>query len=255
MTPQPISYNITGKTYQVLEVVLNPGETIVAEAGTMVYMDDSISYEICLGDGSEPNPGIMGKIFPSGAKLLSGETFFLTNFTNYGRGARKIVFSAPYVGIIHRINLESFKNEVVIQRNAFICAPKGVSLSPYYTFKKNGINTKFEVIPFQKLGGVGEVHMAIGGLLIERQLDNETIHVDAASIVAFESTIDFSVEAKGNIKSMILGNDPFIVGTFSGKGKIWIQSLPVKKMIQTISTCIHQLHLDDGKLFGKFHEE
>jgi uncharacterized protein (TIGR00266 family) len=254
MTPQPISYKITGKAYQVLEVALNPGETIVAEAGTMVYMDDSISYEIRLGDGSEANPGIMGKLFPLGARPLTGEMFFLTNFTNYGRGIGKIGFSSPYAGVIHRINLRSFKNEVILQRNAFICAPKGVNLSPY-TLKKTGLNPKFEVIPFQKIRGAGDIHLAIGGLLIEREINNETIHVDAASIVAFESSIDFSVEAKGNIKSMILGNDASIVGTLSGKGKILIQSLPVKKMIQSISTYSHQLRLDDGKQLGKFDQE
>jgi uncharacterized protein (TIGR00266 family) len=254
MIQQPISYSITGETYQILEVLLNPGETILAEAGAMVYMDDGIAYETCLGDGSEPNPGIMGKLFPTGDRPLSCDTLFLTYFTNYGRGARKIVFSTPYVGVIRNIDLPSFNGELVIQRNAFICGPKGLKLTPF-SYRKTGITAKHEVVPLQKVSGEGQVHIAVGGLLIERQIDNETIHVDASSIVAFEPTVEFSLEAIGSIKTMVLGNDAFILGTLSGKGKVWMQSLPIKKMIQTITTCINQLQIAEGKIFGKFHEE
>lgn len=254
MIPQPISYQITGETYQTLEVTLNPGETIVAEAGTMVCMDDGISYETCLGDGSEPNPGIMGKMFPTESKPLPCETLFLTYFTNYGRGSRKIVFSTPYVGSIHLIDLAAFNHEIVVQRNSFICGSKGLKLQPY-TFSKMGIFPKNETMPLEKISGEGEVYIAVCGSLIERELHNETIHAETSSIVGFQPGISFSVEANGCLKTMVLGNAGFTLGTLSGSGKVWMQSLPLKKMVHTITTCIHQMHFAEGKLLGKFYEE
>jgi uncharacterized protein (TIGR00266 family) len=254
MIPQPISYQITGETYQTLEVTLNPGETIVAEAGTMVFMDDGISYETCLGDGSEPNPGIMGKMFPAESKALPCETLFLTYFTNYGRGSRKIVFSTPYVGSIHLIDLSAFNHEIVVQRNAFICGPKGLKLQPY-TSSRMGIIPKNDTMPLEKISGEGEVYIAVCGSLIERELNNEAIHAEISSIVGFQPGISFSVEANGHLKTMVLGNTGSTLATLSGSGKVWMQSLPLKKMVQTITTCIHQMHFAEGKLLGKFYEE
>jgi len=254
MIPQPISYQITGETFQTLEVTLNPGETIVAEAGSMIFMDDGISFETCLGDGSEPNPGIMSKIFPAESKPLPYETLFLTYFTNYGRGSRRIAFSTSYVGSIHRIDLAAFNHEIVVQRNAFICGPKGLKLQPY-TSSRTSIAPKFESMPLEKISGEGEVYIAVGGLLIERELHSETIHAETSSIVGFQSGITLTIETGNRLKTMVLGNNGATLGTLSGSGKVWMQSLPLKKMIQTITTCIHQMHMTEGKLLGKFYEE
>ncbi|WP_320054746.1 TIGR00266 family protein [uncultured Acetobacteroides sp.] len=254
MIPLPIRYQITGETYQTLEVTLNPGETIVAEAGTMVFMDDGITYETCLGDGSEPNMGIMGKMFPTELKPLPCETLFLTYFTNYGRGSRKITFSTPYVGSIHLIDLSAFNHEIVVQRNAFICGPKGLKLQPY-TPTRMGITPKNETVPLEKISGEGEVYIAVCGLLIERELNNEAIHAEISSIVGFQSGISYSVEASGRLKTMVLGNTGSTLATLSGTGKVWMQSLPLKKMVQTITTCLQQLHMTEGKLLGKLYEE
>ena len=254
MIPQPVSYQITGGSYQTLDVTLSPGETIIAEAGAMIFMEEGISYETCLGDGTEPNPGIMGTLFPSGSRPLPCETLFLTYFTNYGRGSRKISFSTPYVGSIHLIDLASFNHEIVIQRNAFICGPKGLKLQPYL-FNRTGAAAKNDTMPLEKISGEGEVYVSIGGLLIERELHNETIHAETSSIVAFQPGISLSVDANDRLKTMVLGNSGATLATLSGSGKVWMQSHPIKKMIQTITTCIHQLHLNEGKILGKFYEE
>jgi uncharacterized protein (TIGR00266 family) len=254
MVPQSISYQLTGETYQTLEVTLKPGETIVAEAGTMVFMDEGISFETCLGDGSEPNLAAMGKMFPTESKPLSCDTIFLTYFTNYGRGSRKIVFTTPYVGSIHLIDLAAFNHEVVVQRNAFICGSKGLKLQPY-TAGKMGIFPKNEAMPLEKVCGEGEVYIAVCGSLIARELHNETIHAEISSIVGFQSSISLSMNAGNHLKTMVLGNSGATLGTLSGSGKVWMQSLPLKKMVQTITTCIHQMHMADGKVLGKFYEE
>lgn len=220
----------------------------------MIFMDDGISFETCLGDGSEPNPGIMSKIFPTESKPLPGEPLFLTYFTNYGRGSRRIAFSTPYVGSIHRIDLAAFDHEIVVQRNAFICGPKGLKLKPY-TPNKTGIIQKNEAMPLERISGEGEVYLAVGGLLLERELNNETIHAETSSIVGFQSGISLAIEPGNRLKSMVLGNNGATLGVLTGTGKVWMQSLPLKKMIQTITTFMNQLHMPEGKLHGKFYEE
>lgn len=220
----------------------------------MVFMDDGISYETCLGDGSEPNPGIMGKIFPAETRPLPCETLFLTYFTNYGRGNRKIVFTTPYLGSILRIDLAAFNHEMVIQRNAFICGPKGLKQQPY-TFNKMGITSKTETVPLEKISGEGEVYVSIGGQLIEHELNNEAIHAEISSIVAFQPGIRLSVEDSGHLKTMVLGNNGATLATLSGSGKVWMQSHPLRKMIKTITTCLHHMHLMEGKMLGKFFDE
>lgn len=254
MNLQPISYLITGETNQLLEVTLSPGETIIAEAGAMVYMDEGISYETCLGDGSEPNPSILGKIFPSNVKISNGDTLFLTYFTNYGRGCRKIVLSNPYFGSILHVNLSDFNNDIVIQRNALLCGPKGLKISNF-SYQKTGINTKRDILLLQKVYNASDFYINISGTLIERELINETISLDANSIVAFDASIEVFVEAVGGIKTMILGNDAYILATLKGNGKVWLQSNSIPKMIQLLTTNIQRMHYTDKILLGKYFDE
>lgn len=254
MTSHSSTYQITGRTVQTAEITLSPGETVVAEAGTIVYMDEGISSETCLGDGSEPNQGIMGKLFPTESKFPSTETLFLTYFTNYGRGSRKIVFATPYAGSIERIDLSKANNEIVVQRNSFICGPKGLKLQPY-TYLKSTAGPRGDVLPLQKLQGSGEVLVSIGGTLVERDLASETIFIEASSLVAFQPTISLAIDPSNQLKTMLLGNAAITLVALSGSGKVWMQSLPLKKQIQTITTYIHQTHLTENKPLGKLYEE
>jgi Uncharacterized conserved protein len=254
MTSQPFNYKIVGENLQVLEVSLNPGETILAEAGALICMDEGIAHETCLGDGSEPNQVILGKIFPPTTRLLSGETLFYTYFTNYGRGMGKILLSTPYLGAPHKVKLSDFNNELIFQRGTFLCAPKGVKLSSY-NFRKSVAGTKADPISLNRIQGEGDVIVNVGGSLIERTLAGEAIHIDASCIVAYDSQIDFSIESVGDVKTMMLGNDAFVMGTLRGSGRVLLQSAPLRKTILSLNTFIRHMHLSTSMALGKLYDE
>lgn len=253
MTLQPINYSFTGDQSKVLEVTLAPGETVLAESGALVYMDEGVAYETCLGDGSEVNPGIVGKIFPSSTRPLTGDALFYTYFTNYGRNSGKVVLSSPYNGVPHRISLEQFGNELVIQRGAFLCSQRGTKLVSLLV-KKNDQPVKNEIISLYKVSGSSDVFVSVGGMLIEKNLDNEQIRVDASSIVAFEPQLDFSIDSIGDVKTMMLGNDTFILGTLRGKGKVWLQSISVRKMLLCLYTAGQHMNMVEKAALGHLYE-
>lgn len=254
MISQPLNYKITGDNFRVLEVVLSPGETILAEAGALIYMDEGIAHETCLGDGSEPNPGIMEKLFPSASKPLSGDSLFYTYFTNYGRKEGTIVFSTPYVGIPYKLNLSDFNNELIIQKGTFLCAPKGVKLSPFST-RKNGVVTKNELVSLHKVTGEGDIFINVGGSVVERSVEGDGVRVDASTILAFDAKLELIVDNIGDVKTMILGNDAFVLASLKGEGKVLMQSLPLRKMILSFHTCVQHMHITNDLVLGKLYED
>lgn len=254
MISQPINYKITGENLRVLEIILKPGETILAEAGALIYMDEGIVHETCLGDGSEPNPVIMEKIFPSATMPLSGDTIFYTYFTNYGRKDGVVVFSTPYIGTPFKLNLSDFNNELIILKGAFLCAPKGVKISVFNP-RKNGIVTKNELVTLHRITGEGDLFINVGGSLLERDINNENVRVDATSILAFDARVEFMVENIGDVKTMLLGNDAFVLASLKGEGKVLMQSLPLRKMILSFHNCVQYMHLTNDIVLGKLYED
>ena len=234
MRSHEIEYQILGSDIQVLEVELDPQETVIAEAGAMVFMEDGIQFETRMGDGSEENPSILGKLFQAGTRMITGESLFMTHFTNHGLVKRKVAFSAPYPGTILPIDLARTHGGLVVQKDGFLAAAKGTKLSIHFNQKLGAGLFGGEGFIMERLQGDGLAFVHAGGTMIERPLHNETLRVDTGCVVAFEPQIDFSVQRAGGLKSMIFGGEGLLLATLRGTGRIWIQSMPVRKLIQAL---------------------
>ncbi|MBN1874552.1 MAG: TIGR00266 family protein [Anaerolineae bacterium] len=235
MQSHVIDYQIYGDDLQFVEVELDPRETVIAEAGAMMYMEDGISFESRMGDGSKPKSGFMDAIVGVGKRLITGESLFMTHFTHTGvDGKRHVAFGAPYPGKIIAIDLDETGGELLCQKSAFLCAALGTEISIAFN-KRIGVGLfGGEGFILQKLRGDGMVFIHAGGTIIERRLNNEKIMVDTGCIVAFEPQIDYNIEQAGNLKSMIFGGEGLFLATLRGTGRIWLQSLPFSRLADRI---------------------
>ncbi len=235
MNSHEIDYKIIGDDIQLVEVELDPKETVIAEAGAMLYMEEGISFETKLGDGSTPDQGLMGKLFSAGSRLITGESIFLTHFTNHGLSKRKVSFSAPYPGKIIPIDLKELGGRIIVQKDGFLCAALGTKISVHLNRKLGAGLVGGEGFILQKLEGDGKVFVHAGGTVIEKTLNNETLRIDTGCIVAYEPQINFDIETSGSLKSMVFGGEGLFLATLQGTGKIWLQSMPIRKLIQRLS--------------------
>ena len=235
MKSHEVDYKIIGHDIQLVEIELDPEETVIAEAGAMLYMRDGIQFETKMGDGSEPDQGFFGKMLSAGSRMITGESLFLTHFTHKGSGKSHVAFSAPYPGTIVPINLPEIGGRLIVQKDGFLCAAKGTKISMHFNKKLGAGFFGGEGFILQKLEGDGLAFIHAGGTLIERDLNNETLRVDTGCVVAFEESIDFSIERAGGLKSMIFGGEGIFLSTLRGTGKVWLQSMPIKKMIQALA--------------------
>lgn len=230
-----IDYKIFGNDIQVLEIELDPNETVIAEAGAMVYMEEGIDFETKMGDGSNPSQGFFGKLVSAGSRLITGESLFMTHFTHRGHSKSRVAFSAPYPGTILPIDLSTMRNSSLIaQKDAFLAAALGTKLSIHFNQKFGSGLFGGEGFILQKMQGDGLAFVHAGGTIVEKQLNNETLRVDTGCVVAFEEGIDFSVQRAGGLKSMIFGGEGLFLATLRGTGKVWLQSMPVKKLIEAL---------------------
>lgn len=255
MKSHEIDYKIVGNDVQLVEIELDPLETVIAEAGAMMYMEDGISFETRLGDGSEPSQGIMGKLFSAGARVLSGSSLFLTHFTNRGFGKKRVAFSAPYPGTIVPLNLRDLGGEMVVQKDGFLCAALGTKVSITFNKRIGAGLIGGEGFILQKLQGDGLAFMHAGGTLVEKTLNNETLRIDTGCIVAFQPSIDFNVESVGSLKSMVFGGEGLFLATLSGTGKVWLQSMPIRKLIQAIAPYGKNSGKESSSLLVNFLED
>ncbi len=231
MRSHEVDYKIMGGDIQLVEIELDPQETIIAEAGAMIYMTEGIDFRTKMGDGSEPNKGLFGKLLKAGARLITGESLFITHFTNSGYGKHQVAFAAPYPGTIVPLKLSEYSGRIIVQKDAFLCAALGTKIS--ITFNRK-LGTGFfggEGFIMQKLEGDGLAFIHAGGTVIERQLNNETLRVDTGCVVGFESSIDFSIQQAGNLRSMVFGGEGLFLATLRGTGKVWLQSMPISKLV------------------------
>jgi len=255
MKSHEIDYKIIGNDVQLVEIELDPLETVIAEAGAMMYMEDGINFETRLGDGSEPSQGLMGKLFSAGARVLTGSSLFLTHFTNRGFGKKRVAFSAPYPGTIVPMNLAALGGEMIVQKDGFLCAALGTKVSITFN-KKIGVGlVGGEGFILQKLQGDGLAFMHAGGTLIEKTLNNETLRIDTGCIVAFQPGIDFNVESVGSLKSMVFGGEGLFLATLSGTGKVWLQSMTIRKLIQAIAPYGKNSGKESSSILGNFLED
>ncbi|MEA3545576.1 MAG: TIGR00266 family protein [Thermodesulfobacteriota bacterium] len=230
-----VDYEIIGDDMQMVQVELDPGETVVAEAGAMTYMEEGINFEARMGDGSEPDQGLFGKILGAGKRVLTGESIFMTHFTNQGRGKQHVAFAAPYPGKIIPLDLASISGgEILCQKDAFLCAAHGTQIG--IAFQRR-LGTGFfggEGFILQRLNGDGMTFMHACGTIIERQMQGETLRVDTGCLVAFEPGVDYSIERAGNLKSMFFGGEGLFLATLRGTGRVWLQSLPFSRLADRI---------------------
>ncbi len=250
-----IDYQIKGESIQIVEVELDPSETVIAEAGAMLFMEEGISFESKMGDGSNPTQGLFDKLLSAGSRMLTGESLFITHFTNRGSKKAKVGFSAPYPGTIIPVDLsQSPNNELIVQKDGFLCAAFGTKLSITFNRKLGSGLVGGEGFILQKLQGDGKAFVHAGGTLIERTLNNETLRVDTGCVVAFESQIDFDVQAAGGLRSMVFGGEGIFLATLKGTGKVWLQSMPIRKLVQALAPYGRNSGKEASSLLGNFLE-
>ncbi len=230
-----IDYRIFGDDMQFVEVELDPSETVIAEAGAMMYMEEGIGFETKMGDGSNPSEGMMDKIFSVGKRAITGESLFMTHFTNHApRAKQHVAFAAPYPGKIIGIDLDEAGGELLCQKDSFLAAALGTRISIAFNKRFGAGLFGGEGFILQKLQGDGNVFIHAGGTISERRLQGETLRVDTGCIVAFETTISYDIERAGNLKSMIFGGEGIFVATLRGHGRVWLQSLPFSRLADRI---------------------
>ncbi|KAB7731464.1 TIGR00266 family protein [Rudanella paleaurantiibacter] len=251
MYSHEIDYKIIGEDIQIVEIELDPNETVIAEAGSMLFMEDGIQFETKMGDGSQPTQGLMGKLLQAGSRLITGESLFMTHFTNRAGIKRKLAFAAPYPGTVMPINLANiYGNSLIVQKDGFLCAAMGTRMSIHFNQRLGSGFFGGEGFIMQKLQGDGMAFVHAGGVVIERQLNNETLRVDTGCVVAFEPQVHFDIQRSGGLKSMIFGGEGLFLATLSGTGRVWIQSMPISKLVQRLAPYSGQSHKESGSVLG-----
>jgi len=236
MESHEIDYKIIGHDVQLVEVELDPNETVIAEAGAMLYMEDGIAFESKMGDGTNPGAGFFDKLLSAGSRMITGESLFLTHFTNRGYGKKHVAFSAPYPGTIIPVDLRQMGGTIIVQKDAFLCAALGTAITMRFNKKLGAGFFGGEGFILQQLSGNGKAFIHAGGTVIERRLNNETLRVDTGCVVAFEQSIDFDIQQAGNLRSMVFGGEGLFLATLRGTGRVWLQSMPIRKLIAQLSS-------------------
>jgi uncharacterized protein (TIGR00266 family) len=249
-----IDYKIFGEELQYVEVELDPGETAIAEPGAFMMMDDGISMQTIFGDGSQQqqNNSIMGKLFSAGKRLLVGENLFMTAFTNTGAGKKRISFAAPYTGKVVALNLLELGGKIIAQKDAFLCAAKGVSIGIEFQRKLGTGLFGGEGFIMEKVEGDGMAFLHAGGFVQERDLQpGELLKIDTGCIVGFTSGVDYNIEFIGGIKNSIFGGEGLFFATLRGPGKVWIQSLPISRLASRILAFATYKRKEEGSILGR----
>lgn len=229
-----IDYQIIGDDMQIVEVELDRGETVIAEAGAMNYMDDGITYEARMGDGSNPDEGVMGRLLNVGRRALTGESIFLTHFKNVHPDKRRVAFAAPYPGKIIPIDMAKIGGEILCQKDAFLCAALGTQIGIAFTKRMGAGFFGGEGFILQRLRGDGMAFVQAGGTVIKKKLQNDAIRVDTGCIVAFTSGVSYDIEMVGGLKSMFFGGEGMFLATLRGSGAVLLQSLPFSRLADRI---------------------
>ncbi len=250
-----VDFEIGGSEMQYVDIGLDPGESVVAEAGSMMYMGHDIEMETIFGDGSEAGGSFVDSLVGAGKRLLTGESLFMTVFSNRGSGTQNVAFAAPYPGKIIPMNLKKLGGRLVCQKDAFLCAARGVSVGIAFQKKLGTGLFGGEGFIMQKLEGNGLAFVHAGGTIVERELGPaETLRVDTGCIVALDSSIDYDVQFVGGVKSAIFGGEGFFFARLTGPGTVWLQSLPFSRLAGRIWRSAPQAGGKDkgeGSVLGK----
>lgn len=235
MNAHEIDYRIYGDDMQCVEIELDPEETVIAEAGGMMMMEQSIEMNTIFGDGSKNDSGFMNKLFSAGKRVLTGESLFMTTYTQMGFGKAKVTFAAPYPGKIIPMDLSTMNGTVICQKEAFLCAAKGVSVGIAFQ-KRLGVGFfGGEGFIMQRLDGDGMAFLHAGGTVLKKTLSaGEVLQVDTGCIVALSSTIDYDIKLQRKVKNALFGGEGLFLATLQGPGDVWIQSMPLSRLADRI---------------------
>ncbi|MDD2715375.1 MAG: TIGR00266 family protein [Candidatus Wallbacteria bacterium] len=258
-TPKPagqiadeIEFKIFGEDIQYVEVYLDPGETVIAEAGSMLYMNSDVELKTCMG--TPEGTDLMGKLFKVGKRLLTGESIFLTTFTATGSNKTTVAFAAPYPGTILPMNLRELGGDIICQKDSFVCAAKGVDLDIFLNKKIGTGLFGGEGFILERIRGDGLAFVHAGGTLFGKDLAaGETLRIDTGCIVAYVPSVNYDVQYVGSIKTAIFGGEGLFYATLTGPGKVWLQSLPFSRLAGRIFAAAWQgggKHKDEGSLLG-----
>ncbi|MCD8535495.1 MAG: TIGR00266 family protein [Verrucomicrobia bacterium] len=234
MKSHEVDYEIFGDDMQLVEVELDPSESVIAEAGGMNYMEEGIEFQAKMGDGSEMDGGLLGKLASVGKRMLTGESIFMTHFTNRGVGKKRVAFAAPYPGKIIPIDLDDVGGKLICQKDSFLCAAFGTRVSIAFNKRFGAGLFGGEGFILQKLEGDGLAFIHAGGTVIQKDLRGEKLMVDTGCIVAFTEGIEYDIQRAGNLKSMFFGGEGLFLATLRGSGRVWLQSLPFSRLADRI---------------------
>ncbi|MEH6472897.1 MAG: TIGR00266 family protein [Halopseudomonas sp.] len=237
MKAHEVDYKILGDAMQVVEIELDPGETVIAEAGMMNYMDGAISFETKMGDGSDPDQGLFGKLFSAGKRAITGESLFMTHFENKGANKQTVAFAAPYPGTIVPVDIAKEGGVIFCQKDAFLAAALGTRIGIAFSRKLGAGFFGGEGFILQKLEGDGMAFVQAGGTVVRKQLNGDTIKLDTGCLVGFTEGIEYDIEIVSGLKSMLFGNEGLCLTTLTGTGSVWIQSLPFSRLADRILAC------------------
>lgn len=251
-TNHEIDYKIIGEELQCVEVELDPQETAIGESGSFMMMDEGIVMETIFGDGStQQSQGFFQKMVSAGKRLLVGESLFMTAFTNHSPIKQKVLFAAPYPGKIIPLDLMQYDNKVICQKDAFLCAAKGVSIGIEFQRKLGTGLFGGEGFIMEKLEGDGLAFVHAGGIVVEKELQiGEMIKIDTGCIVAFTSRIDYDIQFVKGIKNMVFGGEGLFFATLRGPGKVWIQSIPISRLASRIISYGGMNRKEEGSILG-----
>ncbi len=235
MRAHEIDYEIFGEEMQYVEIELDPQEVVVAEAGSFMMMDSGIAMQTIFGDGSAQDTGIFGKILSAGKRVLTGESLFMTAFLNQNSGKAKASFASPYPGKIVALNLQNLQGKFICQKNAFLCAAKGVSVGIEFSRKLGTGLFGGEGFIMQKLEGDGMAFIHAGGTLAKKELAaGQILKVDTGCIVGFTKDVNYDIEFIGGIRNSVFGGEGLFYATLRGPGTVYIQSLPFSRLADRI---------------------
>lgn len=230
-----VDYEIKGAEMQFVEIELDPGEAAVGEAGSMFFMDSGITMDTVFGDGSAQTGGIFGKLLGAGKRLVTGESLFTTVYTNATAGKQRVAFGAPYPGKILPMDLRQMGGMLICQRDAFLCAARGVSLGIAFQRKLSAGFFGGEGFIMQKLEGDGLAFVHAGGTVVRRELHaGQTLLVDTGCVVAYTPTVDFEIQYVGKVKTALFGGEGLFFAKLGGPGTIWLQSLPFSRLASRV---------------------
>lgn len=255
MRMEEVEFTVYGDDLQFVEILLDPGETVISEAGAMMYMDGAIKTDTVFGDGSAQSQGsgVGGKLMSAAKRALTGESLFMNTFTNTGTVKKCVAFAAPYPGKVVPFNLPDYGGVLICQKSAFLCAAKGVSIGIAFQ-KKLGVGLfGGEGFIMQRLEGDGLTFMHAGGMIIKKELGpGETLRLDTGCLVAMTQGVEYDVQFAGNLKTALFGGEGLALATLTGPGAVWLQSLPFSRLADSVISAskLGRGNKDEGGVIG-----